>query len=143
MRAVVFRAGLNVSIFKNDLGIDGTIHFPRIPGKGMNRVDYQLKATTVYSHRNGAIAYDLDVKNYNLLTEDEGVPGVLILFIMPSNHQQWLAQSDEELCLRKCAYWVSLMGEPTSDNASTKRVDVPLANRFGPDTIWGMFRQLV
>ena len=143
LRAVVFRAGLNLSHFENDRGIDGTIHFPRIPGKGVNRVDNQLKATTVYSPRNGVIAYDLDVKNYNLLTEDEGVPGVLILFIMPRNHQQWLAQSDEELCLRKCAYWTSLMGEPISGNISKKRVEVPLANRFGPDTIWDMFRQLV
>ena len=140
LRAVVFRRGLNLQYFENDRGFDGTIVFPR---KGVDKVDYQLKATTVYSIRNDAIVYDLDVKNYNLLIEEEGSPSVLILFIMPNDPQQWLAQSDEELSLRKCAYWVSLMGEPISGNTSTQRVEVPLAQRFGPDTLFHMLNQLV
>ena len=68
---------------------------------------------------------------------------VLILFIMPDDESQWLAQSDDELCLRKCSYWVSLMGMQPSRNSSTVRVRVPLANVFDQDGLRDMFRQLI
>ena len=71
------------------------------------------------------ILYDLRVDNYNRLVSERDIPRVLILFIMPRDENQWLAQSDDELCLRRCAYWVSLMGKGISNNTSTVRVSVP------------------
>ena len=74
-------------------------------------MDFQLKASYDYRLRDDHIAYDLDVHNYNVLAEAEGIPAVLILFAMPSDPALWLDQSEQELQLRHCAYWLSLEDE--------------------------------
>ena len=109
----------------------------------VNQVDFQLKATTDYSISNNAIGYDLRASNYNRLVAEDDLPYVLILFIMPPEDSHWLSQSDDELCLRYCAYWESLMGRPSSGNVSTVRVAVPLSNRFDVQGLPGIFQQLI
>lgn len=142
VRSVIFRTGLRLSIpVVDDHGIDGTITNPE--RRGINRVDFQLKATTRYGIGSTAISYDLRVEDYNRLTLDDDVPRVLILFIMPDDEEQWLAQSEDELCLRRCAYWVPLMGLSVSSNSSTVRVSVPLTNVFDQNGLHEMFRQLI
>ena len=141
VRAVIYRAGFNLSRLEvDDHGIDGTI---RSYDRRVNQVDFQLKATTDYSIGTNAISYDLRASNYNRLVAEDDLPYVLILFIMPSEDSQWLSQSDDELCLRYCAYWESLAGKPTSGNTSTVRVAVPLVNRFDVPGLPGIFRQLI
>ena len=140
VNAVVFRKGFNMSIPKNDRGIDGTIHDDS--RRGVNRVDFQLKATTRYEVIDENIVYDLDKDNYNELIKNKDIPRVLILFIMPDDQEQWLCHSRDELCLRKCAYWVSLVGKDPSRNKSTVRVRVPMGNIFSPNGLIDMFNQL-
>ena len=142
VRAVLFRAGFRLSSpVVDDHGIDGTIVDP--DRRGINRVDFQLKATTQYEIRGDVIAYDLRVEDYNRLIIEDDVPRVLILYLMPEDEDQWLAQGEEELCLRKCSYWVSLMGMQPSRNSSSVRVRVPLVNMFDQDGLRDMFRQLI
>ena len=127
VQAVTARSGHELTIRRVDYrGIDGTVENPLL--RGVNRVDFQLKSTTVFDIRNTDIIYDLRVQNYNLLASERDIPRVFILFIMPRDETQWLVQSPEELCLRKCAYWYSLMGEDPSSNRSTVRISVPLTN---------------
>ena len=142
VRAVIFRAGFRLSSpVVDDHGIDGTIVDP--DRRGINRVDLQLKATTQYEIRGDVIVYDLRVEDYNRLIIEDDVPKVLILYLMPEDEDQWLTQSEDELCLRKCSYWVSLMGLPHSRNLSTQRLTVPLANLFDQDGLRDMFRELM
>ncbi len=142
VRAVIFRAGFRLSNPEvDDHGIDGTVVDPG--RRGVNRVDFQLKATTVYQIRNAEIAYDLRVEDYNRLTIEDDVPRILILFIMPNDDTQWLIQSEDEPCLRQCARWVSLMGMSSSGNSSTVRVSVPVANVFDQNGLRDVFRQLL
>ena len=141
VRAVVYRAGFRVSIPEvDDHGIDGTIESY---DSGVNRVDFQLKSSTDYEVGDGEVIYDLRVENYNRLTADDGLPRALILYTMPSDDSLWLSQSEDELCLRKCAYWVSLMGRARSTNASTQRVRLPMSNVFNEDGLRRMFDQLL
>ena len=141
VEAVVHRAGFRLSYpLVDDHGIDGTI---ASYGGGLNRVDFQLKSTTDYGVRDGEIIYDLRVENYNRLIADDGLPRVLILYTMPSDDRLWLSQSDDELCLRKCAYWVSLMGKTKSSNDFTQRVRLPLSNVFNEDGLRDMFKRLL
>lgn len=143
LRAVVFRVGFGLDEPKNDRGIDGTIRDPNRLGRGIDRIDYQLKSTTQYEIRDANIIYDLRVENYNQLVIETDVPRVLILYLMPPDSDQWLSHSVDELILRKCAHWVSLMGMAPSRNSSTKRVEVPLANIFSHDELPGMLHSLV
>ena len=142
VRAVVFNAGFSLSEpVKDHYGIDGTVVDPN--RRGVDRVDFQLKSDTDYTLRDTDIAYDLRVADYNRLTRDDNVPRVLVLFLMPENPDEWLAQSADELCLRKCAYWLSLMGDTPSNNDYSQRVFVPLANEFSGDGLRDMFQKLI
>ncbi len=142
VRAVLYRAGYRLSRPEvDDHGIDGTI--VASSARGMNRVDFQLKATTVYEVNNATIGYDLRVQNYNQLIREDDVPQILILLIMPDDADQWLTHSEDKLCLRKCAYWLDLMGKPPSDNSSTKRVYIPMDNTFNQDDLPAIFRRLI
>ena len=141
VRAVIFSAGFNLSVpTVDDHGIDGTI---TSYSQGRNRVDFQLKATTRYEIKDSVIVYDLRVENYNQLIEADSPPQVLILFLMSSNEKFWISQSHYEMNIRKCAYWVSLIGLPFSSNSSTVRVEIPMANIFDRAGIQDMFSQLV
>ena len=141
VRAVIFRAGFNLTLPVLDLfGVDGTVVSM---ASGINRVDFQLKATTNYQVSGNNILYDLRVEDYNRLIREDDLPRVLILYIMPTDAAQLLIQSRNELSLRECAFWVNLMGMRPSRNVSTVRVSVPTDNVFDQDGLNDMFRQLI
>lgn len=143
VRAVVFRAGFDLWRPEVDQGIDGTIEDSSRNGITVNRVDFQLKATTQHTVGENEIAYDLRVENYNRLVCKGDIPCVLILFVMPKDESRWIRHSEEELCLQKCAYWVSLEGKPRSGHSSSVRVCVPRLQTFAPDGLRDMFERLI
>ena len=49
---------------------------------------------------------------------------------MPDDSSEWLHQSNSELCLRHCAYWLSLDGFPATSNRTSVTVQVPATNVF-------------
>ena len=141
VEAVVFGAGFNFSELKvDDHGIDGTI---KSYSRGINRVDFQLKATYRYQLTKSHVVYDLPADNYNVLVAAEGIPAILILFVMPNLRGCWLAQSESEMLIRHCAYWYSLEGKDRTTTTSTKRVRIPRSNTFTVPGLPIMFNQLI
>lgn len=141
VQAVVFKAGYNLAHPVVDTyGIDGTIVAPA--QRGVKRVDFQLKATTHYEVQQSDLAYDLRVEDYNRLVLEDDIPRVLLLYTMPEDPEQWLAQSEDKTCLRRCLYWLSLMGRPVSSNVSTERVYVPRDHFLDQSGLVNMFHQL-
>ena len=141
VRAVIFRGGFSLSrLDVDDHGIDGTI---KSYTRGVNRVDFQLKATVTYAITTRHVTYDLDAYNYNVLVEAEGIPAILILFIMPTDCTKLLEQDEQELRLRYCAYWLSLEGKQPTSNVSTKRVVIPRKNAFTVQGLPGLFSQVI
>ena len=111
-------------------GVDGDCY--RSP-----KIEAQLKCTSREEvGGKDAISFDLKVKNYNeICPEHFLVPRILIVVIVPENIDEWLHQTEEELVLRRCAWWMSLRGEPMSDNVKTIRVSLPRAQVFGPQSL--------
>lgn len=139
--AVTFRARFNLSqLHVDDHGIDGTI---KSYSKGIDRVDFQLKSTIAYELTDEHVVYDLEARTHNMLAEADGIPAILILFIMPRDCNLWLEQTEEELRLRYCAYWLSLEGEERTNNSRTKRVLVPKANAFTVAGLPILFSKLI
>ena len=141
LRAVIYSSG-GYRISTPDIDdhrIDGSI---KSLGRGVNQVDFQIKSTRRYEIRDNSIYYDLPVGNYNALIREDDMPRVLILYIMPDDANEWIAQSKDELCMRHCAYWAFLMGEPRSANESTQRVAVPTANILDADGLQNMFNSI-
>jgi len=53
-----------------------------------------------------------------------------VIVVVPDNINDWLYQSEEELCLKRCGYWISLAGEASTENQETVTVSIPRVNRF-------------
>src|SRR5262249_55141592 len=131
VRAVAAQAGVLCGSTEQDLGFDMILRAVEVHDQQYwdsgPQLDVQLKSTTRAEVRDSEVAYDLEVRSYNLLRRTTRTqPCVLILLILPEDESLWLTQSTEELILRRVAYWMSLQGaEPT-----TVRVTIPRTNVF-------------
>lgn len=129
--AVGARAGFDVRYPRRDRGsIDGTIHSEERP---FAEFQFQAKSTSAERISGGTIRFPLPVKNQRDLAVNSTVPRILIVMLLPDDESEWLQQSDDQLCMRKCAYWTTLEGEDPSANENTVTVPIPLANVFDAD----------
>lgn len=140
VRAVVACAGFNISKDENDFGMDGTIkdvivRDGRYHNHGVN-IEYQLKSTSVVTITDDTLIYDLESKNYNdLATWDGPTQAILIVFVMPSDEQEWIGFSQTGLTIRNCAWWYSISGSEPTINEYTKRIRIPLDQVFSPEQL--------
>ena len=104
-------------------GVIGRIRAPRL--------ELQLKSTSRDVIDDNAIHYPLKLKNYDdLRMADFVIPRILVVVLIPNNFADWLQQSEQELCMRYCGYWVSLRGMPETQNTTTVTVTIPRTNQF-------------
>lgn len=106
------------------------------------RIDAQLK-----SHGGEVTAdpwtFPLKVKNYDDLRHtDYQAPRILIVVIMPKEVDDWLSQTEEQLVLRRCGYWVSLRGLPSTANTSTVSVSIPRGNVLTPEALRAIMQRV-
>jgi hypothetical protein len=66
----------------------------------------------------------------------------LVLLVLPAEELDWLQQTNEELTLRRCAYWLSLRGRDPVANQRSIRIRLPLANVFSPEALRAMVDRL-
>jgi hypothetical protein len=139
--AIAGVAGCATSLRRpDDDSIDWTLSC-RLPLRP--KLDIQMKTTATANDGGDTIQYPLKVKNYNdLIITDILVPRILILVILPPKIEEWLALSPTELILRRCSYWTSLRGRPTSDNEYTVTVPIPRANMFTVEALCGMMARI-
>jgi hypothetical protein len=55
--------------------------------------------------------------------------------LVPDNLDDWLRQSEDELCLRRCGYWVSLRGQSAMPNHTTVTISIPRQNIFNTNAL--------
>ena len=139
IEAVASRAGFQVEEVKVDRdSVDGTVK----SDLGIRpRIEFQAKSTERDLVQNNHIHFPLSIKNYDDLRLEAINPRILIVLMLPPDVDQWVAQTHEELCLRRCAYWLSLRGEPETSNSDNITVYVPLANIFDSTQLDGMMQR--
>ena len=49
--------------------------------------------------------------------------------------------SPEQMVIRHCAYWVSLLNFPESDNETSVTIDIPRVNRFHIPDLQALMQQ--
>lgn len=133
IRAVAAQAGYQVTRDETDTGLDGTLKGdgPRKP-----RLDFQAKSTSRDVRRGDHLHLPLPVHNYDTLRDANTVsPSILIVVLVPGEHSEWTTQTTEQLCLRHCAYWISLEGQPPVRNTTSITVQVPVDNIFNGDQL--------
>ena len=139
IEAVAAHAGFQVEEVKVDLdSVDGTLKadFGKRP-----RIEFQAKATARDVVRDNHIHFPLPVKNYNDLRLEAINPRILIVAILPQEIENWVNQTDEELCLRHCSYWMSLREEPPTPNQDNITVHLPLGNVFNSPQLVDMMQR--
>jgi len=85
--------------------------------KGVERDD-RLRAETVLPHR------------------------LLVVLFLPENAREWLKHTEEQLVLKRCAYWASLKGAPESANESGQTVYLPEDQPFSPEDLIALLSRL-
>ena len=137
LHAVVSKAGggcVQTGKTEDDMGIDAKIsfkgEFSRKPLYSAFNIDVQLKSSRQkLAESDENISYSLKKKQYDKYTSRSSHESILVLFCLPDAPELWLAHSEEELILRKCAYWTSLKGAPPCKNDSIT-IHFPKRNVF-------------
>ena len=111
----------------------------RIQAGGTRRpaLDLQLKATVALGEpRYGFLPFRLGIKNYDDLRLATQTPRLLVVFELPTAESQWMTVTDEELILRRRAYWLSLQqGHDEVTGQETVTVRIPERNLFDVETL--------
>lgn len=100
-------------------------------------VQFQLKATSAPNWSGDDLLFQLKQKNYNDLVLERQVPLLLAVMVLPQQESDWLTVSPNELVLRRCVWWHSLIGEPPTDQGS-KQVVISGANVLDPIALKGL-----
>jgi Domain of unknown function (DUF4365) len=122
-----------------DLWIAGRVAdgIPRPP-----RIELQVKCTSAQSVKGEHLVYALKRKNYDdLRLIDPIVPRILVVVLVPRKESEWLRQSEQELVLRRCAYWTSLRGMEATTNRGGVTIRLPRANVFSVEGLRELMRQ--
>lgn len=135
IKALAANAGFMCQEYGEDFGMDGCICEVEYKAKrkayrytGFD-LDFQLKATVNAIPKAGLFLYDLEVKNYlDLIDEEVGKERILILYILPRERDQWVEADSDKTTLKKAAYWCSLKGFPEVTNKEKVRIRIPEKN---------------
>jgi hypothetical protein len=138
--AIASAAGYSFQLAPRPLdmdGIDGIIAASASSGSMRRpRLEVQVKCTSRNLLDNEGIKYPLRVKNYNdLRYDDPYITRILVVVLVPDNLDDWLRQSEDELCLRRCGYWVSLRGQSAMPNHTTVTISIPRQNIFNTNAL--------
>jgi hypothetical protein len=107
------------------------------------RLELQVKSTSAGIISTDSIRFPLPIKNYDELRgEHLQTPRILVVVILPADLQDWTRQSEQELCLRHTAYWISLQGYPSSQNQTTLTISIPRQNILNVDALQGIMRRI-
>jgi hypothetical protein len=147
VQAIVACAGLGLSRPDVDYGIDLSLH--AIVARDRRRVDagsaldVQIKSTSRTVLGETSLAYDLEKKAYDdLRSTDARRIRVLVLVVLPEDEAEWVSQSEEELAIRGCAYWLSLRGAPASAAKKSVRVRIPRKQVFSVPAVRNLLTRL-
>lgn len=120
-------------------GVDVQI---RAGGSMRPSLDMQLKATINLGVATlGEYRYALKRRNYDLLREQTMVPRILVVLSLPATEADWLNVAPEELILRRCAFWVSLLGFPETQNSESVTISIKEDNRLDIDSLKALMKK--
>ena len=138
--AVAARAGYVTAVY--DLDRDGIDLRVQAGGAMRPALELQLKATINLGHpTDGAFRFNLSSRNHNLLCFPTQTPRLLVVLDLPRDEQQWMTVADDELILRRRAYWANLSGRDETQNESSVTVPIPARNVFDVPNLQALMEQ--
>jgi hypothetical protein len=147
VQAIAARCGMSFSLPQTDYGIDLTLNDIEIAGghrsESGTKLDVQAKSTTESSERAGNVYYDLEATAYDMLRRIvRGPHRILVVLLLPRDEQMWTTQTEEQLILRRCAFWLSLRGQAALQNRRSVRVQIPRAKVFSVEALRAIMNRI-
>ena len=138
--AVASRAGYVTAVYERDRhGIDLRI---QAGGDMRPALELQMKATVNLRDVNdGYVSFPLPRRNYDLLRVGTQTPSLLVVLELPKEEAQWMTITEDELVMRRRAYWLSLRGYAETANETSVTVRIPKANTFDVDGLRALMEQ--
>lgn len=135
--ALAARAGYTTSTPELDRdSVDLRIH---AGGDRSPALDLQLKATTIFpEHQENSLPFRLSIKNYRDLQGETQTPRLLVILELPKDNEQWVSVTDQELVLRRRAYWFSLQQtykDKEVNDQKTVTIHIPTRNVLDVETL--------
>ena len=138
--AVAARAGYITAVY--DVDHDGVDLRIQAGGAMRPALDLQLKATVnLGAPPDGYFRFPLGRGNYDQLRIDTQTPRLLVVLDLPRDGCEWMTITENELVLRRRAYWLSLRGYEETDNRSSVTVRIPSDNLFDVDGLCALMEQ--
>ena len=143
VRAVAAKAGYVTSVpeFDRDC-IDMVVS---AGGAMRPSVAMQLKATINLAEIGDSkelYSFQCPKRAYDLLRLPSITPRLLVVMRLPRDPSEWLSLKADELIVRHCAYWISLLGAPSLDiGKESKAVHLPKTNRLDLAGLQGLMEQ--
>jgi hypothetical protein len=107
------------------------------------RLELQLKCYAAETPADSHLSYPLKIKNYEDLRDDTvQVPRILVVVLIPDQVEDWLEASEQELVMRRCGYWVSLHGLPSTSNRNTVAVRTAQEQCFHPGLLRAIMQRI-
>jgi hypothetical protein len=106
------------------------------------RLDVQLKSISAPRQNDHHILYPLKLKNYEDLRILIAVRRILAIVTLPADINDALNQTEHEMALRHCGYWISLRDYPETQNRKTVTINVPRTQRFTPEALRNIMLQI-
>ena len=129
VQAVAARAGYVTADY--DLDRDGIDLRIQAGGAMRPALDLQLKATVnLGKPKEEFFHFRLKCRNYDLLRIETQTPRLLIVLDLPRDRERWMSITENELVMRRRAYWLNLYGFEETDNKESVTVQVPTRNVF-------------
>lgn len=152
LHAVAAKAGVGCQVAAralDNVGIDATLHVKRDFGHGAVLTEFslhvQLKATINVPVGHGSrFSYNFKgIDQYdNLRASTIMPPKILVLLCLPTEREEWLTHTDDQLLLKRCAYWVSLRGALESANSTSQTIYLPRSQVFSPDGLTDLLARI-
>jgi hypothetical protein len=100
------------------------------------RLELQVKCTSASSLDGSVLRYEIKKKNYDDLRHTNLlVPRILVVVTVPERISDWSLHTEEALVLRRCGYWVSILGHPTRANSRSVTLSLPRRQVFSPTSL--------
>jgi Domain of unknown function (DUF4365) len=139
LHAIAAKSGIALDIPRIDYdSVDATLTAKTPHGIYKSvKLDVQLKSTQNWeiNTETKSFPFDFSLKNYNDLRSLRTVPLIAVVLCLPENETDWVNCSEEQLALKKCAYWVNLKGYGETVNTSNIRIHVPLNQQLTPEKL--------
>lgn len=144
--AVAARAGCKLASWSQDSGcldvtvgthsgFEGTLAAPKL--------DLQLRSSSKPKIETAThVRWKLTRQHFDILRGRTRTPHILVVVLLPEDSQAWLEQTPEQLIMRRCAYWVHLLGQPEIPSGGSTVVDVPKSQLFSPDALLSLLERV-